>query len=765
MGASIRNGTAGVVTLPPSLGSLMVASGGTVLLPFSEAQIMEKLGGVSRFPAGLTITDNVPISPATPSINAVASDYLLSVLDKDLTTPPTPAIGARYIVAAGATGAWAGHDGEVAQGLGSSWSFEEPTAGAITFVEDEALHYAYDGSAWNTLGATSGSAGGGFTASESETSPALSFPIDYNDVTAVDPPAGTTFKTQQEINDFLAANGTSNFKHVMACWDALPTFVNQTIDFNLAYGVHRPRNPEPAPAAWFFGPYLGRPKIIGPRFFLRVQEPSTTAASWAQVVAAQTVLTNNMNASGNPNVVFSGTPFTAGKLKGYYAHFSGSTNPVMIHDNTADTLFFARTGGGTITPGSTTVRVVKPGIIFRNSYNDTSQAKSLAFQSFLPTTAFGMFFNGVTLETFGGSSGMLCQSRMDILQVLIDDAGVKDQFNVTSTSQAFNMDAQNNPTIQSQVWDFAIRSGRLAAVPGGGGGGMLLNGSFGNLLMSFVSAYLDGSGNNPLIVRDAMVRFFGNVICERTSTNSLYCAVVEGNAQNGNNMGRALFRGVSASSGKYPEFRNGLGGIEFIRALAMAWGGTVVFNGLTSATEAAIKAGEDCDLDLSGATLTNGAVANAGRGVDLVGPRSRVKLNASTDVTGTAGGNARVDGITKTFQSIAEVRRVTSQPGSTLAGIVVVEDVEGATTVGNGTLTFTAAGTLLAYTAPGDTIGTAKDVSGLGTFVLRSNNGKWIRVFVAGSLPGADVAQTVVIARGIYRNPGLAQPINEFEKL
>ncbi|MFQ5625423.1 MAG: DUF2793 domain-containing protein [Methyloligellaceae bacterium] len=54
----------------------------------------------------------------------------LAVLDRDLTVPPgTPAVGARYIVAAGATGAWAGKDSQVAAFQDGAWAFYAPQEG------------------------------------------------------------------------------------------------------------------------------------------------------------------------------------------------------------------------------------------------------------------------------------------------------------------------------------------------------------------------------------------------------------------------------------------------------------------------------------------------------------------------------------------------------------------------------------------------------------------------------------------------------------
>jgi hypothetical protein len=71
-----------------------------------------------------------------------------AVIDKDDTAPPgSPSDGDLYIVAATATGAWAGHDTELAY-YRSGWVFYAPFEGVRAWVSDEDLSYTWDGSAW-----------------------------------------------------------------------------------------------------------------------------------------------------------------------------------------------------------------------------------------------------------------------------------------------------------------------------------------------------------------------------------------------------------------------------------------------------------------------------------------------------------------------------------------------------------------------------------------------------------------------------------------
>lgn len=85
-----------------------------------------------------------------------------AVVDKDLSAPPSsPADESLYIVAASATGAWAGKSGFLAFWLNSVglWTFVTPREGMWFHVNDEDAFYKYTGSAW----AVFSGGGGGMT--------------------------------------------------------------------------------------------------------------------------------------------------------------------------------------------------------------------------------------------------------------------------------------------------------------------------------------------------------------------------------------------------------------------------------------------------------------------------------------------------------------------------------------------------------------------------------------------------------------------------
>ena len=76
----------------------------------------------------------------------------LAVLDRHLTTPPaSPADGDRYIVASGATGAWAGWDLNVAYRVDGAWMRLVPRPGWRAWIEGEATLLIWTGAAWERL--------------------------------------------------------------------------------------------------------------------------------------------------------------------------------------------------------------------------------------------------------------------------------------------------------------------------------------------------------------------------------------------------------------------------------------------------------------------------------------------------------------------------------------------------------------------------------------------------------------------------------------
>ena len=109
-----------------------MATSTNLILPFLEAAQAQK---------------HVTVNDAVLGLDAIVQ---LSVKDRDLSVPPgTPADGARYIVGAGATGAWAAQDGHIAAYQDGVWRFYIPREGWRCWVEDENILLIHDGAGWN----------------------------------------------------------------------------------------------------------------------------------------------------------------------------------------------------------------------------------------------------------------------------------------------------------------------------------------------------------------------------------------------------------------------------------------------------------------------------------------------------------------------------------------------------------------------------------------------------------------------------------------
>jgi hypothetical protein len=87
------------------------------------------------------------------AIRALDALVHLTVVDRDLAAPPgSPVDGARYIVAASPTGAWAGQAGKIAAFQDGAWAFYTPREGWVTFIADEDALVVFNGTAWVAAG-------------------------------------------------------------------------------------------------------------------------------------------------------------------------------------------------------------------------------------------------------------------------------------------------------------------------------------------------------------------------------------------------------------------------------------------------------------------------------------------------------------------------------------------------------------------------------------------------------------------------------------
>jgi len=74
------------------------------------------------------------------------------VASRAVTAPPAaPLLGEAYIVADGASGAWAGHDREIAVWRSGAWVFHDPASGWQVYVEDARELVVFQSGAWVAL--------------------------------------------------------------------------------------------------------------------------------------------------------------------------------------------------------------------------------------------------------------------------------------------------------------------------------------------------------------------------------------------------------------------------------------------------------------------------------------------------------------------------------------------------------------------------------------------------------------------------------------
>jgi hypothetical protein len=95
------------------------------------------------------------------AIRALDALVHLAVVDRDRTTPPeNPSEGDRHIVGAGGTGAWSGHDLEIAAFQDGGWAFYAPRLGWRAWIVEENALRAWNGTAWASIGDGGGDDGG-----------------------------------------------------------------------------------------------------------------------------------------------------------------------------------------------------------------------------------------------------------------------------------------------------------------------------------------------------------------------------------------------------------------------------------------------------------------------------------------------------------------------------------------------------------------------------------------------------------------------------
>lgn len=768
MATEIINNTGGIVTLPPNLGSFILGAGKAVVVGYTEVEVVAILSAGNGFPAGLNLR-TVPNTQVVQPVSAIANDFLPSIKSRGNNTPPVaPAVGDRYIIGTSPTGAWAGHANQIVQWSGSTWIFTAPTMGAQTFDEDTSENVVFDGAAWAPIG---GGGGGVITVVGQATTSNLDIVVDYANGYDGPAPNEIVFHSQAEIDAYLLSKGATSFKYITKVWDnSVPQYYFHRVRFlPQSNAVHRPENPLPvgASAAWdFFRKGLPPHFACGTGLLSIYQEGpmgtdyyNTWESLLGDIPVAGYVNSTPDQGITPPSITAVGTPFGAdNSLVGYFAITDTYGTPRPIIKNTNNTLWLSSQGGGV----PTTVRVTSPSIILRNSYNDTTKVSATTINCINPASSGNPKLNidSIRIDDMGATGVKLAGMYLDAWGCLFDHARQKNLFGVSSFSgYPLQLEASSDSFVGGQAWICSFRGVYLATVPGGSE----------QPVMSFLGsrkATSSDSGNLFSWLWSIVGGFvtFGTWSQGAVSFNSTRFGDVSVTAQSHLTLKDMMLK-FDVSHMAVPGFQRCSGGIALY---GVDWEGStlnrnqLLFDGQTG-NYPMVAFWYDNKTVGGPITLRQGAGANAGKPIYLVGPRNDIQLSVTCDLVG-AGGAIEIANSdyfiaasvrSLTYAQLDDLRTIRKPPGGTLAGVVDITNVDAGTALGaTASLAYVAVGTTLAYTAPGDAAGTAVNVSGGGFFTLKSANGKAIQVKVeAAGLPGSDTTQTFEITRGYFTWP------------
>jgi hypothetical protein len=89
--------------------------------------------------------------PMNETINRLDNLVHTLVVNRSTTAPPGGSAGDRYIIAATATGVWAGRENYIAQWTGTTWVYYAPKKGMQVYCDVEACNLIYTGTVWQAL--------------------------------------------------------------------------------------------------------------------------------------------------------------------------------------------------------------------------------------------------------------------------------------------------------------------------------------------------------------------------------------------------------------------------------------------------------------------------------------------------------------------------------------------------------------------------------------------------------------------------------------
>lgn len=121
----------------------------------SYAEVLSDLSGQASSAFSFnsqTVSVGTPTSDAHAATKLYVDDlvaaglrWVAAVLDKDTLSPPGASTGDRYWIGGTGSGAWAGHDYEIAEYNGATWDYTSAADGMTAYVTDEDAFYFYNG--------------------------------------------------------------------------------------------------------------------------------------------------------------------------------------------------------------------------------------------------------------------------------------------------------------------------------------------------------------------------------------------------------------------------------------------------------------------------------------------------------------------------------------------------------------------------------------------------------------------------------------------
>jgi len=469
--------------------------------------------------------------------------------------------------------------------------------------------------------------------------------VDYNDAGAVDPSATDFFEQQSDIDNFLAAAGATNFKHIQPVWDAIPPILKHTITFNLAAGVHYPLVATFVPfQGQSFGWVLDGKKAFGSSAGVSF----VGSSSFVDDVAPQTI-TGVQLASGDPWVDVSGTPFPADRsLRGKFAVFStGQKN--LIHDHTTSRLFLVEpllpdpTGG--------TVSVAHPSTILRNT--DPTNTIVVGDGGSIWWDVPGNFFdfnalygsgNGtfenLRIDAFGSNSnGFITVNGNILLMRCLFDIEAQRLLGVTNAGLAI-LQASNDFCVLYLTGWYADPANHAGA------NGFLQNHEG---LLDFIASVAIGAVTNMISASIGQVQLAGSVVGGINGTTS----VVNMSQATDSRLASFAARGSFVTSGEITsKIVDGAGsGLELNSGLMIGPSQQLTFENITGPSVVKVSGGSRLLIGDSTIGLVDGG-GNTGVGIEVVADvGNQVDLNAATNVTGTLG-DLKIDGVIGPYSDI-----------------------------------------------------------------------------------------------------------------